>query len=244
MQELSIVVPCRNDAAVLTSTLDTIHQVVTHNSLSVETLIVDDDSSDDTVDVARKAAAAFPALHVRILMRKRLQPGLGGILRYALAYSQGRGAILISADGQDPAELIPAFLRHLRAGAHLVQCSRYLRPEDAVAVGTKYRLYQSIYRAATKLLLGSSAADTTYGFRGFDRVFIQAIGLSAKRFNVCPEMTFKVMLAGGKIEYVPGQPRALGQGGQSKFALSSEILGYAYVLLRAGLHRAGLIRWF
>ena len=60
---------------VMTATLDTIHQVVTHNSLSVETLIVDDDSSDDTIEVARKAAADFPALHLRILMRKRLAPG-------------------------------------------------------------------------------------------------------------------------------------------------------------------------
>src|SRR5262249_52748700 len=159
-----------------------------------------DDSSDNTIEVAKQAAAAYPALHVRILARKRLQPGLGGILRYALAYSQGRGAILISADGQDPAELIPNFLRHLRAGAHLVQCSRYMREEDAAGVSVRYRTYQAIYRTATKLLLGSAPEDTTYGFRGFDRVFVQAIGLSAKRFNVCPEMTFKVMLAGGKVE--------------------------------------------
>ena len=244
MQELSIIVPCHNDAAVLTATLDTIHQVVTHNSLSVETLIIDDDSSDDTIEVARKAAADFPALHMRILMRKRLAPGLGGILRYALAYSQGRGAILVSADGEDPAELIPVFLRHLRAGAHLVQCSRFMRPEDAAGVSARYRLYQTVYRAATKLLLGSAPEDTTYGFRGFDRVFVQAIGLNARRFNVCPEMTFKVMLAGGKVEYVPGKPRPRFAGGQSKFQLRAEIFGYAYILLRAGLHRAGLARWF
>ena len=57
-------------------------------------------------------------------------------------------------------------------------------------------------------------------------------------------MTFKVELCGGQIEYVPGKPRDLRQGGQSKFQLKNEIWGYAYVLGRAGLHRMGIRRWF
>jgi glycosyltransferase involved in cell wall biosynthesis len=244
MHELSIIVPCRNDSAVLMDTLKALHDVVTYNSLSVETLIVDDSSEDDTLEVAKNAAFAFPELHVRLLARKHLQAGLGGVLRYGLAYSQGRFVALVSSDGQDPIELIPVFLRHLRAGKHLVQCSRYLREADMAAVPVKYRIYQSIYRVASRLLIGNTASDTTYGFRAFDRVFIQALGLSTKRFNVCPEMTFKVMLCGGAIEYIPGKPRGFREGGQSKFQLPSEILGYAYVLARAGLHRLGLVHWF
>lgn len=244
MHELSVIVPCRNDSAVLAETLDALHRVVTLGSLSVETLIVDDASDDDTVEVAKQVARRYPALHVRILVRQRLQPGLGGVLRYGMAFATGRFCALLSSDGQDPVDLIPVFLRHLRAGKHLVQCSRYLREEDAAAVPTKYRLYQIVYRAASRVLLGATPVDTTYGFRAFDRIFVQAIGLSAKSFNVCPEMTFKVMLCGGAIEYVPGKPRGLRQGGQSKFQLPSEIFGYAYVLLRAGLHRAGIRRWF
>lgn len=244
MEELSIIVPCRDDAAVLMDTLDAMHGVVIHNSLSVETLIVDDDSTDNTIEVATHAAHRLPALHVRVFMRRRLQPGLGGVLRYGMAFAHGRFCVLVSSDGQDPVELIPIFLRHLRSGKQLVQCSRYLREEDIAAVPMKFRVYQTIYRALCRLLLGTAMADTTYGFRGFDRIFVQALGLSAKSFNVCPEMTFKVMLCGGQIEYVPGKPRGLKQGGQAKFQLPSEIWGYTYVLLRAALHRAGIRRWF
>jgi glycosyltransferase involved in cell wall biosynthesis len=244
MHELSIIVPCRDDALVLMETLEAIHRVVTHNSLSAETLVVDDDSEDNTVEVATKAAHHLPALHVRVLVRKRLQRGLGGVLRYAMAFATGRFCAMVSSDGQDPVELLPIFLRHLRSGKHLVQCSRFLREEDAIAVPLKYRIYQKIYRTLSHLLLGTRAVDTTYGFRAFDRIFVQALGLSAKKFNVCPEMTFKVMLCGGAIEYVPGKRGNLQQGGQSKFQLPSEIWGYAYVLLRAWLHRAGLWRWF
>lgn len=244
MHEMSLIVPCRNDADALMNTLSALHQIVTFNSYTVETLVVDDNSADNTIEVAKQAALKFPALHVRIFHREHLQPGLGGVLRYALAFSMSRFAVLVSSDGQDPVELLPAFVRHLRGGKHLVQCSRYLREEDEKALPRKYRTYQYLYRFATKFILGQSAADTTYGFRAFDRTFIQALGLSSKGFNVCPEMTFKVMLCGGAIEYVPGKPRALHQGGQSKFQLAHEIWGYAYVLARAGLHRAGIWRWF
>lgn len=244
MRELSIIIPCRDDAGVLLDTLNSIHQVVTHNSLSVETLIVDDGSADNTIQIAVEAAHKYPALHVRVLARQRLEPGLGGVLRYGMAFAQGRYCALVSSDGQDSVELLPVLLRHLRAGKHLVQCSRYLRDADAKSVPIQFRLYQNIYRSLSRVVLGVSVADTTYGFRAFDRVFIQALGLSAKSFNVCPEMTFKVMLCGGSVEYVPGKQRGLREGGQVKFQLPHEIAGYAYVLLRAGLHRARIRRWF
>ena len=243
MREVSVIIPCRNDAQVLRGTLDALHRVVTYNSFSVETLVVDDESTDATIEVAKSCAGEFAALHIRVLARKRLQPGLGGTLRYGMAFAEGRYCVLLSSDGYDPVELLPALIRPLRAGKQLVQCSRYMLEQHAAAVPLKYRVYQSIYRALARLALGTAVADTTYGFRAFDRIFIQSLGLAAKRFNVCPEMTFKVTLCGGAVEYVPGKPRGLHEGGQSKFQLRSEIWGYAYVLLRAGMHRAGIRRW-
>lgn len=244
MHEVSAIIPCRNDAEVLPTSLEALNRVVTYNSLSVETLIVDDESEDNTIELAQAAALQYPALHIRVLARKRLRRGLGGILRYGLAFTQGRYCVLVSSDGQDPVELIPTFIQHLRAGKHLVQCSRYLRAEDSAAVSKRYRIYQIAYRWFARIILGVPITDTTYGFRAFDRVFIQALGLTAKRFNVCPEMTFKVLLCGGSVDYVPGKPRALHEGGQAKFQLSAEIFGYAYTLLLAGMHRARLYRWF
>lgn len=117
MSELSIIVPCRNNAPVLTETLTALHRVVAHHSLSVETLIVDDEREDATVEVATRCAHELPALHVRILARKRLQHGLGGIPRYGMAFALGRYCVLVSPDGTDPVDLLPTVLFHLRAGS-------------------------------------------------------------------------------------------------------------------------------
>ncbi|MFH0821181.1 MAG: glycosyltransferase family 2 protein [Pseudomonadota bacterium] len=243
MVELSIIVPCRNDERRLPETIGSLNDVVTHSSLNVETLIVDDESADRTLEVAQELSAKYPAMRIRVFARKRLRRGFGSMVRYAMAYSNGRYCCLVSSDGHDPVALLPKFLQLLRNGAQLVQCTRYEREEDYRVLPIKYRVYQAIYRQLTFWLLHEKITDTTYGFRAFDRIYIQALGTSSARFDICPEITYKVLLGGGKIEFVPGSVKAVDRGGSVKFQLAHEIWGYGYVLLRAGLHRVGL-KWF
>jgi dolichol-phosphate mannosyltransferase len=207
-------------------------------------LVVDDASEDDTLDTAVRLAEQYPNLHVRVFSRNVSRPSFGGLIRFGMAHASGRYCAIVSADGSDPVALLPEMLRLLREGATMTVCSRYIRPEDARVVGRTYRVYQAIYRAAIKLVLGQEVTDSTYGFRAFNRINILALGTSANRFNIFPEMTFKVIGSGGTIEYLAGAPQPVGVGGSEKFKLPNEILGYAGVLWRAAMHRANLIRWY
>jgi len=206
-------------------------------------LVIDDASEDDTVDVAVALAHQYPNLHLRVFTRSLARPTFGGLIRYGLAHASGRYGAIVSADGSDPVELMPEMLKRLRAGATMAVCSRYIRPEDARAVGLRYRAYQRLYRTAVKALLGKTVTDSTYGFRAFNRLHVLELGTSSNRFNIFPEMTFKVLESGGTIEYLAGSPQPVGVGGSEKFKLPYEVLGYGHVLLRATLHRLGL-RWF
>src|ERR1044072_7125562 len=98
MPEISVIIPAQNDAQVLPATLEALHRFVTHHSLSVETLVVDEESTDATVATALDAAKDLPALHVRVLVRKHLMPGLGGVVRYANEFAVGRFCVLLSSD--------------------------------------------------------------------------------------------------------------------------------------------------
>jgi glycosyltransferase involved in cell wall biosynthesis len=244
MPEVSILIPCFNDEKVLRETVAKLHEMVTHSTLNVETLIIDDESTDGTLNVAKELIGEYPALHIRVFARKRRQRGFGRVIRYGMAYASAPYCAIISSDGYDPIEYLPTFLAKLRAGAHLVLCSRYTREGDQRTVPLLYRLYQRVYRAAICLLLGVRISDSTYGFRAFNRNYVQALGTSSNRFNVCPEMTFKVLLTGGHIEYVPGKQQNVRNGGSQKFCLPFEILGYATVLLQAALHRRLGLAWF
>jgi polyisoprenyl-phosphate glycosyltransferase len=243
MPELSIILPSFNEENELPAALEKLHDVVTQASLDVETIVLDDESQDKTLEVATDLVARYPALRVRVFHHVRQRVGFGAVARFGIAHARGRYCCFVSADGVDPVELIPEFVKRLRAGAHQVQCSRYIREEDARAVPRKYRIYQSVYRKLIRWLLGREITDSTYAFRAFDRVYVQALGLTSNRFSLCPEITFKIVLSGGRSELVPGKPAPFHAGGSNKFKLANETLGYGYVLLRAWMHQRKLW-WF
>jgi hypothetical protein len=62
--------------------------------------------------------------------------------------------------------------------------------------------------------------------------------------SVCSEITFKVLLAGGRTVRVRGVPTGPMVSEQQKFRLGNELGGYGLTLMRAALHRRLGIRWF
>ena len=243
MFELSVVIPTRNEVDQLEAVLEELNRIVISSGIPTEVVVVDDGSIDGTLDLAKRLSADLPLLHLTILEMAHPGAGFGALLRFGVAYAAGRFVAVLAADGTDPLELLPEMVGKLRAGAHLVVCSRYTGPDDVAGVDRRFRLYQRVYRGAIQLLLGQRISDSTNGFRAFDRRFAQALGLSSNRFSICPELTFKTMLVHGRVEYVEGQPRRPADSGVEKFKLPFELAGYATVLGRAGLHRLG-VRWF
>ena len=241
--ESSIIVPTLDDAATLGETVERLNGLVAATGTAAEVLVVDAGSRDGTRELAVSLADRYPLLHMRVLVQERGQSGFGSTVRLGVAYAQGRFCAIVMPDARDPLEVLPDMLAKLRSGAHLVLCSRYEAPDGERTVPARFRLYQRLYRRAIRLALGFDIPDSTYGFRAFNRTFVTALGLTAHSFAICSEITFKVLLAGGKAERVPGAQTGPMYADQSKFRLRNELVGYALTLVRAALHRLGL-RWF
>jgi dolichol-phosphate mannosyltransferase len=242
--ETSIIVPTLDDARTLGATVEQLNRLVAATGAAAEVVVVDAGSRDGTLELASELADRYPLLHMRVLVQDRSHSGFGTVVRLGIAYAQGRFCVLVMPDARDPLEVMPKMLAELRGGAHLVLCSRYEDPEQAEeTVPRRFRAYQDVYRHAIRLLLGYDIPDSTYGFRAFHRTYVTALGLSSHSMAVCPEITFKVMLSGGKVVRVPGAPHQPMVRAQSKFKLRNELGSYALTLARGGLHRVGL-RWF
>jgi glycosyltransferase involved in cell wall biosynthesis len=242
MPELSVLMPCLNEADNLPSVVKGLAKVCADAGIDVETLILDDASDDETMRVATELHAQYPALNIRVIHRQEPRRGYGAVVRYGMAYASGRYCTFVAADGVDPIQLIPQCIQELRAGAQLAQISRYLGSRDADTIPFKYKFYQTIFRSLMKLLLRWDIKDSTYAFKVFDRIYVTALGLHSNRFSISPEITFKVLLNGGRIVYIPGS-QGIRERGVSKFIFRREGPGYGYVLLRAWLHKLGVL-WF
>jgi hypothetical protein len=158
-----------------------------------------------------------------------------------MAHSASQYVVLVSPTGEDDLSKIREMLTLLRQGAQLVQATRYKNREDARQVKFLFRFYQALYRASIRFLLGLTVSDSTYGYKMFDRIFIQSLGVNRNGYSLCPEITVKSLLAGGKVAYVSTAAQPV--PGASSFQLSREGIGYLLVISRAFLHRLGLL-WF
>jgi glycosyltransferase involved in cell wall biosynthesis len=243
--ETSVIIPTLDDERTLGATVQQLNQVMAASGATAEVLIVDAGSHDGTLELAGELADRYPLLHMRLLVQDRTQSGFGTVLRLGMAYAQGRFCVVVMPDARDPLDLVPKMLSELRDGAHLVLCSRYESPDGRISfLPRRFAVYQSLYRRAIRVLLGIDIPDSTYGFRAFNRTFVQALGITGRRLAVCSEITFKVLLAGGKTVRLPGAPTGPMVAQQQKFRLGNELGSYGQTLMRAALHRRAGIRWF
>ncbi len=242
--DLTIVIPCLNEAENIVGILDSVRDVVQGQPFTTEIVVVDDKSDDNTYDLAMQwGEENKDVLLIRVIRRSLHRRGYGAAVRYGTAHGHGRYCIFVSADAVDPIQLIPQLYEEMEKGATLAQCSRYLIPGHDKTIPFKYKFFQFFFRRGVRIVLGQQIPDSTYAFKMFRRRETLGVGLSQNRFSISPEITFKSILVGGNIKYIPGA-QGVRVYGVSKFIFHKEGIGYGYCLLRTFLHRFNLVYWF
>ena len=146
---LSIVIPAKNEAA----TIGTVVTTARESFPDAEIIVVDDGSTDDTVDVARGAGA--------IIVQHPESLGNGAAVKTGARTATGDIIALMDGDGQhDPTELAP-LLEKLDQGYHMAVGAR-----DTGSHANMGRLFANgVYNGVASLLTGRRIPDLTSGFR-------------------------------------------------------------------------------
>jgi dolichol-phosphate mannosyltransferase len=140
--DFSIVIPVYFNEGSLFTTMDALASLVLERSdgLVGEVIFVDDGSKDQSLDELLAIQSRFPYL-IRVIKFTR-NFGQVSAVRAGLAHSSGRCAIVISADGQDPPELINEMLHgHFTEGKEVVICARQDREESQFRKATSNIFY-------------------------------------------------------------------------------------------------------
>ncbi|WLG60899.1 glycosyltransferase family 2 protein [Pseudomonas sp. FP1762] len=242
--DLTIVIPCLNEAENIVGILDSVKAAVANQAFTTEVIVVDDKSDDETYNLAIAwGDANRNELPVRVISRSLHRRGYGAVVRFGAAHGIGRYCIFVSADAVDPIHLIPALYNEMEKGAILAQCSRYIQAGDDGTIPFKYKFFQFFFRIGVRIALGQYIPDSTYAFKMFRRRETLGVGLSQNRFSISPEITFKSILMGGEVKYIAGA-QGVRERGVSKFIFRKEGLGFGYCLIRAFLHKTKLVYWF
>ena len=242
MNEISIVVPCISSLDKFQDFIDELAMHLTTNPTDAEVIVVANDKVRGTDRIVEYIQKQYPWLKFALLQRYGYTRKFGALARLGIAYSSSHYVALIPSYPENDIGIITKMLNKIREGAQVVQAARFVSIDDAKSVPIKFRLYQAIYRFLTNLLLGFKISDSAYGFKMFDRIFIQALGLNQNGYSICPEITLKAALAGGRIEYVPSRVK-FGAINRDFKLFNLEGISYFWLLIRGLAHRIGIL-WF
>src|SRR6185436_15745954 len=122
-----------------------------------EVLLIDGNSTDDTVEVAR-------SLCPKIRIVQQQGRGKGAALRTGFAAATGEIIVMLDADGStDPAE-IPVFVGALLSGADFAKGSRFLQGGGSTDMTTLRRFGNWGFSVLANVLFRTRFSDITYGY--------------------------------------------------------------------------------
>jgi glycosyltransferase involved in cell wall biosynthesis len=205
--ELTILMPCLNEALTVQTCVEKAHAYLKSRSISGEVLVADNGSTDGSQRIAWASAARVVPIS---------QKGYGAALIGGIAAARGRFVIMGDADDSyDFADLDP-FLDALRSGLELVVGNRFdggIRP-GAMPLLNRY-LGNPVLTFIGRRLFASPVGDFHCGLRGFERRAILDLGLRAEGMEFASEMVIRASLANLRIGEVPTMLSPDGRGRRS-----------------------------
>jgi glycosyltransferase involved in cell wall biosynthesis len=224
---LSIVVPVYNERATVRSIVAKLMQL----KLPTEIILVDDGSTDGTVDELRRLEG-LPNVHV---IFKPYNQGKGAALRSGFRRVTGSVVMVQDADLEYDPRDIPRLLEPLLSGrADVVYGSRFLE-ERWSGSSAVHRWGNQMLTAASNLTTGLRLTDMETCYKLFPAELLSDLTVKQDRFGFEPELTAKLARRGLRFTEVPVRYDARGWSEGKKIGLRDAfnalfcILRYAWV---------------
>ena len=193
--EVSVVIPCLNEAETLASCIEKAHTAMREAGIDGEVVVADNGSTDRSPEIA----IAFGARLLSIPRR-----GYGAALMGGFSQAYGRYLIMADADASYDFAHVPRFVGPLRHGADLVMGNRF---KGGIAPGAMPFLHRYLGNPALsflgRLIFGAKCGDFYCGMRGLSKEAFERMHLCTTGMEFASEMVVKATLAGMRVEEVP-----------------------------------------
>ncbi len=221
---VSVVIPAKNEAR----NLPQLFAGLPHGEYDL--ILVDGDSTDDTVDVTRRLRP-----DVRVIGQTR--KGKGNALACGFGVAKGDFIVMLDADGStDPIE-IPKFIKALKEGADFAKGSRFMPGAGSSDISRLRQCGNFWLNKIVNAVYGTRYTDLCYGFNAFRRECLLVIDLDAGHnihssgvemrwgdgFEVETLINVRIAKAGLRVAEVPSFERSRNFGASNLNAFSDGI---------------------
>ena len=199
----SIVIPAFNESARIPATLEEVVACVRRQGWDAEVIVVNDGSTDNTVEVVREFARTAPEVR---LIENPGNRGKGYSVRSGLLQALGEVVMFTDADLSAPMDEADRLFAAIEAGADIAIGSRWLDKGRQTHRQPLYRqFFGRCFNAVTRFVMGLHFADTQCGFKAFTRAAAQTVFQlqTIERWGFDPEILFIALKCGYRVDEVP-----------------------------------------
>ena len=225
--DVTVVLPCFNEQDHVVAELERISEALDASPFSYELLVIDDASTDDTLQVLRAAQARFPQMR---LMPFHRNGGSGTARRIGTQQARGRIVVWTDADMTYPNERIPELVAMLEDDPTIDQVVGARTSEEGshklLRVPAKW-----VIRKIAERLVGMTIPDLNSGLRAFRRdVSLPYLRLLPPGFSCVTTLTLSFLHNQHDVRYVPISYAK--RAGSSKFHFTKDAYRYLLQVLR------------
>jgi Glycosyl transferase family 2 len=193
--EVSVVMPCLNEAETLESCIIKARSGIEEHHLSAEIIVADNGSTDGSQAIATRLGARVIDV---------AEKGYGSALRAGIEAATGKFVIMGDADDSYDFSAIYPFVEQLRRGYDLVMGNRFRGGILPGAMPWKHRWFGNpILTGLGRLFFRSAAGDFHCGLRGFTKKAYRRMDLQTTGMEFASEMVIKATLMGLRIGELP-----------------------------------------
>jgi glycosyltransferase involved in cell wall biosynthesis len=212
--QLSIIIPAYNESPNLCELIPVLTDVLVKTGREYEVILIDDGSTDNTVEVCCGMMEADP--HIKMV---EMLSNSGKSNALNVGFHLAKGDIVITMDGDlqdDPLE-IPRFIEKIESGYDMVTGWKKVR-KDPLEKTLPSRLFNKV----TSKMVGLNLHDYNCGFKAYKRNVLKGLRLYGDLHRFIPALVFK---QGYKVAEIPIEhhPRI---HGKSKYGIERYLRGF------------------
>jgi len=204
--ELSVVMPCLNEAETIGMCVEKTIKVMRENGINGEVVVSDNGSTDGSIEIATQAGARVVQQELR---------GYGYALMKGFDESKGRFLLMMDADNTYNFEDIPGFVELLRSGYDAVMGNRFKGGIMPGAMPWSHRyIGNPILSGMLNLFFKTGIGDAHCGMRACTQEAYQRMNLQTGGMEFASEWVINAAKSNLKITEVP--TKYFPRGGESK----------------------------
>lgn len=225
---LSIIIPAHNEENCIAETIRAFNKTLKKNKIKHEIEVVNDHSTDKTVQVLDKLKKEIKELWY---VDNEFTPGFGTAIIKGLKSFKGDYVTIVMADlSDDPRELV-TYYRKIKEGYDCVFGSRFIKGGRVVDYPLHKLVFNRLCNNTIKILFWIKYNDITNPFKLYTRETIKALEpFISKHFNLEVEIPLKAIVRGYTYTVVPNTWRNRTKG-IAKFNIKEMGSRYFFIII-------------